>query len=84
MLKASDPSKTHFYCSSGGNAGLACVTAANFVGRPSTVVVPMSTKAHMIEKIKVMGATDVVQHGAHFKEADKYLKEVVMAEARSR
>lgn len=84
LLKASDPSKTHFYCSSGGNAGLACVTAANFVGRPSTVVVPMSTKAHMIEKIKVMGATDVVQHGAHFKEADRYLKEVVMAEARSR
>ena len=60
------------------------MTAANFVGRPSTVVVPMSTKAHMIEKIKVMGATDVVQHGAHFKEADRYLKEVVMAEARSR
>jgi len=84
LAKSPDPSQTHFYCSSGGNAGLACVAAANFVGRPSTVVVPMSTKLHMIEKIKALGATDVVQHGAHFKEADRYLKEVVMAEAKSR
>ena len=84
LLKAPDPSRTHFYCSSGGNAGLACVAAANFVGRPSTVVVPLSTKPHMIEKIKALGATDVVQHGEHFREADRYLKEVVMAEAKSR
>lgn len=84
MLNAPDPSKTHFYCSSGGNAGLACVAAANFVGRPSTVVVPMSTKPHMIEKIKALGATDVIQHGLHFKEADRYLNEVVMAEAKAR
>lgn len=84
LLKASDPSQTHFYCSSGGNAGLACVAAANFVGRPSTVVVPLSTKPHMIEKIKALGATDVVQHGNHFKEADRYLNEVVMVEAKAR
>lgn len=38
----------------------------------------------MIEKIKALGATDVLQHGLHFKEADRYLKEVVMAEAKSR
>lgn len=84
LLKAPDPSQTHFYCSSGGNAGLACVAAANFVGRPSTVVVPLSTKPHMIEKIKALGATDVVQHGNHFKEADRYLNEVVMIEAKAR
>jgi L-serine/L-threonine ammonia-lyase len=84
LLKAPNPSRTHFYCSSGGNAGLACVAAANFAGRPSTVVVPLSTKPHMIEKIKALGATDVLQHGVHFKEADRYLKEVVMAEAKSR
>jgi L-serine/L-threonine ammonia-lyase len=84
LQKATDPSRTHFYCSSGGNAGLACVAAANFVGRPSTVVVPFSTKPHMIEKIKALGATEVIQHGSHFKEADNYLNEVVMVEAKAR
>jgi L-serine/L-threonine ammonia-lyase len=84
LQKATDPSRTHFYCSSGGNAGLACVAAANFVGRPSTVVVPLSTKPHMIEKIKALGATEVIQHGSHFKEADNYLNEVVMVEAKAR
>ena len=38
----------------------------------------------MIEKIRALGATDVVQHGAHFKEADRYLVEVVMERARER
>lgn len=38
----------------------------------------------MIEKIKALGATDVVQHGNHFKEADRYLNEVVMVEAKAR
>jgi L-serine/L-threonine ammonia-lyase len=84
LNKATDPSLTHFYCSSGGNAGLACVAAANFVGRPSTIVVPFSTKPHMIEKIKALGATEVIQHGLHFKEADNYLNEVVMVEAKAR
>jgi L-serine/L-threonine ammonia-lyase len=84
LCKATDPSLTHFYCSSGGNAGLACVAAANFVGRPSTVVVPFSTKPHMIEKIKALGATEVIQHGSHFNEADNYLNEVVMVEAKAR
>lgn len=44
----------------------------------------MSTKPHMIEKIKALGATDVIQHGMHFKEADRYLNEVVMIEAKAR
>jgi len=30
---------THFYCSSGGNAGLACATAAIALKRPATIVV---------------------------------------------
>jgi len=38
----------------------------------------------MIEKIRALGATDVVQHGAHFKEADRYLVEVVMEQAKKR
>lgn len=73
------PSLTHFYSSSGGNAGLACVTAAHTLGRPATVVVPFSTKPRMIAKIKTAGATDVIQHGASWVEADTFLREEVLA-----
>lgn len=38
----------------------------------------------MIEKIRALGATDVLQHGNHFKEADRYLNEVIMVEAKAR
>ena len=71
----------HYYCSSGGNAGLGCVHAANFVGRPSTVVVPRSTKPMMIAKLRAAGATQVIQHGAHWREADEHMRTVVMRAA---
>ncbi|PMD34680.1 tryptophan synthase beta subunit-like PLP-dependent enzyme [Hyaloscypha variabilis F] len=72
------PSKpVHFYCSSGGNAGLACVTAATALNRPATIVVPMSTSALMVQKLKTLGA-DVVQHGMHWSEADAYLREELL------
>jgi L-serine/L-threonine ammonia-lyase len=71
----------HFYCSSGGNAGLACATAAISLNRPATIVVPMSTSALMIEKLKTLGA-DVVQKGLHWSEADKYLREQLLAKDR--
>ena len=74
---ASEP--LHFYSSSGGNAGLACVTAAYALGYPSTVVVPLSTKPMMIAKIRTAGATDVIQVGEHWIEADRYLREEVLA-----
>ena len=74
------PSSTpHFYTSSGGNAGLACVAACVTLGYPSTVVVPHSTKAHMIEKLRLAGASEVIQHGATWFEADKHLREEVLA-----
>jgi L-serine/L-threonine ammonia-lyase len=79
LLTHPDPSLTHFYSSSGGNAGLACVTAAHSLGRPATVVVPLTTKPLMIAKIKTAGATDVIQHGASWVEADKYLREELLA-----
>ncbi|KAK5122411.1 hypothetical protein LTR85_003995 [Meristemomyces frigidus] len=84
LQRSSNPGKVHFYSSSGGNAGLACVHAANFLGRPSTVVVPLSTKPMMIVKIKAAGATEVVQYGATWKEADAYLKDVVIRTAESK
>ncbi|KXT00478.1 hypothetical protein AC579_658 [Pseudocercospora musae] len=78
------PEKLHIFSSSGGNAGLGAVYAANFVARPSTVCVPMSTKPHMIEKIKAAGATEVIQHGPTLHAADVFLKEVIMPAARER
>jgi L-serine/L-threonine ammonia-lyase len=68
----------HFYCSSGGNAGLACVTAAISLRRPATIVVPMSTSALMVGKLKTLGA-NVVQKGCHWSEADTYLREELLA-----
>jgi L-serine/L-threonine ammonia-lyase len=69
--------KVHFYCSSGGNAGLACVTAATALERPATIVVPMSTSALMVEKLKTLGA-DVRQVGKHWSEADAFLREELL------
>lgn len=69
---------THFYSSSGGNAGLACVVAARQLNHPATVVVPLSTKPMMIAKIKAAGAMEVIQRGASWKEADTYLREVIL------
>ncbi|KAE9366146.1 tryptophan synthase beta subunit-like PLP-dependent enzyme [Stipitochalara longipes BDJ] len=68
----------HFYCSSGGNAGLACVTVAIALNRPATIVVPMSISALMVQKLKTLGA-DVVQYGMHWSEADAFLREELLA-----
>ena len=73
-----DPDAIHFYSSSGGNAGLACVTAARALKRPATVVVPLSTQPLMINKIHAAGATDIIQHGESWREADHYLRDHVM------
>ncbi|RDW64829.1 tryptophan synthase beta subunit-like PLP-dependent enzyme [Coleophoma cylindrospora] len=68
----------HFYCSSGGNAGMACATAAISLGRPATIVVPLTTSAFMIEKLKSLGV-EVVQMGRQWSEADSYLREELLA-----
>lgn len=74
----SDPSnngqKLHFYSSSGGNAGLAAVVAARDLGCACTVVVPHSTKQHTIDRLRAAGASDVLQHGASWFEADAFLR----------
>lgn len=69
----------HFYSSSGGNAGLACVTAAVSLGYPASVVVPMSTKAMMVAKLEAAGASEVIQHGASWSDADRFLREEILA-----
>jgi L-serine/L-threonine ammonia-lyase len=68
----------HFYSSSGGNAGLACVVAAVELGCAATVVVPVTTNPLILNKIRDAGAEEVIQHGTCWKEADTYLKEVCL------
>lgn len=68
------PWSIHFYSSSGGNAGLACVTAAHALKRPATVVVPLTTTPLMMDKLRTAGAADVIQHGESWQEADDHLR----------
>ncbi|RDI80021.1 hypothetical protein Vi05172_g9990 [Venturia inaequalis] len=72
------PQETHFYASSGGNAGLACVVAAKSLGHKATVVVPTTTKPMMIAKIMAAGADNVLQHGNSVGEADTHLRSAVL------
>ncbi|KAF1967119.1 tryptophan synthase beta subunit-like PLP-dependent enzyme [Bimuria novae-zelandiae CBS 107.79] len=74
--------KTHFYSSSGGNAGLACVHAAVTLGVPATIVVPMTTTQYTIDKMRAAGAADVLQEGASWYECDQYLRETVIPRAK--
>lgn len=74
----------HFFASSGGNAGLAAVSATSALGYTSSVVVPEGTEESIIEKLKVNGASEVIVHGAALFEADTYLKEVIMPQAEMR
>jgi L-serine/L-threonine ammonia-lyase len=74
----------HFYSSSGGNAGLACVHAAVTLGAPATIVVPLSTTPYMINKIRDAGAAQVIQHGASWVDADTYLRDSVIPLAKAK
>lgn len=53
---------------------MAAVVAARDLNCPCTVVVPLTTKPLVIEKLWTAGATDVIQHGASWFEADMYLR----------
>ena len=57
--------------------------AAKTVGRPATVVVPLSALPATIQKVRDAGAEDVIQIGATWKEADAHLREVVMPDFES-
>ncbi|KAF1352658.1 tryptophan synthase beta subunit-like PLP-dependent enzyme [Lizonia empirigonia] len=76
--------KIHFYTSSGGNAGLACVHAAAALGARASVVVPLSTSAYMVAKLRDAGAAGVLQTGAGWAEADARLRGEVIPEAAKR
>ncbi|ROT43232.1 L-serine dehydratase [Sodiomyces alkalinus F11] len=75
---ASPSPDVHFYCSSGGNAGLACATSALALNRSATIVTPTTTSALMISKLKLLNA-HVEQFGNNWAEADKHLRENLLA-----
>jgi L-serine/L-threonine ammonia-lyase len=67
----------HFYCSSGGNAGLACATSALALRQPVTIVVPTSTSDMMKRKLIDIGA-NVQQVGENWAAADRFLREELL------
>ncbi|KAF2361357.1 Tryptophan synthase beta subunit-like PLP-dependent enzyme [Trinorchestia longiramus] len=66
--------------SSGGNAGLAAAYAAARLGLPATVVVPKSTHALMVDKLKKERAT-VEVHGSVWNDANARALELVRSNA---
>lgn len=65
--------------SSGGNAGLAVATVANQLGMSVSVIVPETTKAVVIAKLRSLGA-EVTIHGKNWNEADKLARSRVDAD----
>ncbi|XP_053135157.1 L-serine dehydratase/L-threonine deaminase-like [Hemicordylus capensis] len=47
----------HLVCASGGNAGLAAAYSARMLGIPATIILPLSTPAFTIERLKDEGST---------------------------
>lgn len=68
----------HFYASSGGNAGIACVVAAQSLGYQASVVVPTTTSPALVARLEEEGANAVYQHGQSVMDADNYLRSEVL------
>ncbi|KAI0810598.1 tryptophan synthase beta subunit-like PLP-dependent enzyme [Xylaria sp. FL0064] len=56
-LLSSTTGRAHFYCSSGGNAGLACAEAARTLRQPCDVFLPSLTPDLVLAKLAALGAT---------------------------
>lgn len=76
-----DDRPIHFYASSGGNAGLACVAAANALGCSSTIVVPTSTEESTVARLWDAGASQVFVHGSNWSLSDGHMRNIVMPQA---
>ncbi|KAK3325854.1 tryptophan synthase beta subunit-like PLP-dependent enzyme [Apodospora peruviana] len=70
--------RIHFYCSSEGNAGLACATTAATLQCKATIVVPLSAPVIIEDKLKRLGA-EVVRFGKNWSEADAHLRLELLA-----
>ncbi|CAI6084463.1 unnamed protein product [Clonostachys chloroleuca] len=73
-----DGKKPHFYASSGGNAGIACVVAAQSLGYEASVVIPTTASPALIARLEEEGASSIIQHGHSVMDADRYLKSTVL------
>ncbi|XP_073486334.1 L-serine dehydratase/L-threonine deaminase [Aquarana catesbeiana] len=67
---------THFVCSSGGNAGLAAAYSARMLSIPATILVPTTTPAFTIQRVKDEGATVCVV-GEMLDETIEHAKELM-------
>ena len=67
---------TGIVCSSGGNAGLAAATVARDLQLACTVVVPVTTKPMVVDKLKALNAAVIVT-GANWNEADKVAQKII-------
>jgi L-serine/L-threonine ammonia-lyase len=75
-LELSKKGVTNIISSSGGNAGLAAATVAQQLGLHCTVVVPVTTKQLVVEKLESLGATVQVT-GENWNAADAVVKKMV-------
>ncbi|KAI5818572.1 tryptophan synthase beta subunit-like PLP-dependent enzyme [Pyronema omphalodes] len=81
ILKSlSSNANRHIYSSSGGNAGLAAVSASVSLGTSCTVCVPTATSEFMKAKIRAAGAASVITHGASWVEADSMTRKLLKAD----
>lgn len=78
LAASPNPAAVRFYCSSGGNAGLACATAALSLQRPATIVLPMNAPPLMKAKLLTLGA-EVFQVGENWAQADRHMREEMLA-----
>ncbi|KAK4217113.1 tryptophan synthase beta subunit-like PLP-dependent enzyme [Rhypophila decipiens] len=70
----------HFYCSSEGNAGLACATTAATLNKKATIVLPVTASPVVIEKLVALGA-EVIKAGTNWPEADAHLRNVCLGQS---
>lgn len=75
--QAEGSKNVQIYTSSGGNAGIAAAYASRHHNLPCKVVLPVTAKQAALDALTSLGAT-VIVHGAHWGEADAYLREEVM------
>ncbi|KAI1126393.1 tryptophan synthase beta subunit-like PLP-dependent enzyme [Nemania abortiva] len=79
-LASSSTGRAHFYCSSGGNAGLACAEAARTLRQPCDVFVTSLTPEHVVARLKALGATPH-RVGTSWPEADAQCQAAVAGDA---
>lgn len=76
---AKEKQAKYFISSSGGNAGLAVAYSGKILNIPVKVIIPESSPAIMIRKIKSEGA-EVIKHGKDWNEADLLARELAKEE----